>query len=337
MANQQSIIDKEADEDDLEVMPNFAEIRFKDKFVERYSKLTDFETFKKYSLSFLKRSIRVNTLKTSVNEIKKRMEENWELTEVPWCKEGFWIRNIKDGRRDIGNLEEHTLGYIYIQEASSMIPPLVLEPKENEIILDMCASPGSKTTQIGQYMNNTGMLIANDYKGDRLAALGINVQKTGLTNCVLTMMEGRHFIKFKEQPIFDRILVDAPCSGTGNIRRSIKTLTIWNPDMVKRLSGIQKLLLRTGFEILKPNGTLVYSTCTLEPEENEAVVDALLEQYPNAKLEKIPAKKMKINHSPAVLKFEEKEFNTEIEKCLRLWPQDNDSEGFFVAKITKES
>ena len=107
--------------------------------------------------------------------------------------------------------------------------------------------------------------------------------------------------------------------------------------MIKRLSGSQKQLLRTGFEILKPGGTLVYSTCTLEPEENEAVVDSLLEQYPNAKLQKIDAKKLKINHSPAVLKFEDKEYSSEIEKCLRIFPQDNDSEGFFVAKIKKES
>ncbi|MBS3157729.1 NOL1/NOP2/sun family putative RNA methylase [Candidatus Woesearchaeota archaeon] len=318
-------------------MPNHEEIIFKDKFVERYSQLTDFETFKKYSLSFLRRTIRVNTLKISVAELKKRLKENWRLTPVPWCKEGFWIENIKDGRRDIGNLVEHSLGYIYIQEASSMIPPIVLEPKKDEMVLDMCASPGSKTTQIAQYMKNTGLLIANDYKGMRLAPLGMNIQRMGITNAVITLMEGRYFSNFKQNPVFDKVLVDAPCSGTGNIRRSLKTLLIWNPDMIKRLSGSQKQLLRTGFEILKPGGTLVYSTCTLEPEENEAVVDSLLEQYPNAKLQKIDAKKLKINHSPAVLKFEDKEYSSEIEKCLRIFPQDNDSEGFFVAKIKKES
>ncbi|HIH43223.1 TPA: NOL1/NOP2/sun family putative RNA methylase [Candidatus Woesearchaeota archaeon] len=350
MADQQSIIDEEADDDlltedeaksdetsdNLKIIPNHEEIIFKDKFIERYSKLTDFETFKKYSLSFLRRTIRVNTLKISVPELKKRLKENWKLTPVPWCKEGFWIENIKDGRRDIGNLVEHSLGYIYIQEASSLIPPIVLEPKKNEVVLDMCASPGSKTTQIAQYMKNTGLLIANDYKGMRLAPLGMNIQRMGITNTVITLMEGRYFANFKQNPIFDKVLVDAPCSGTGNIRRSLKTLLIWNPDMIKRLGGTQKQLLRTGFEILKPGGTLVYSTCTLEPEENEAVVDSLLEQYPNAKLQKIDAKKLKINHSPAILKFEDKEYSSEIEKCLRIFPQDNDSEGFFVAKIKKE-
>src|SRR3989338_10468710 len=169
MADQQAIIDEEADEENstLKIMPNHEEIIFKDKFVERYYKLTNFKTFKKYSLSFLRRTIRVNTLKITVLELKKRLKEDWKLTPVPWCKEGFWIENIKDGRRDIGNLAEHSLGYIYIQEASSLIPPIVLEPKKDEIVLDMCASPGSKTTQIAQYMKNTGLLIANDYKGMR--------------------------------------------------------------------------------------------------------------------------------------------------------------------------
>ena len=135
------------------IMPNWEEIKFKDKFIERYSELTDFETFKKYSLSFLRRSIRVNTLKISINELKKRIEKNWKLTQIPWCKEGFWLEH-NEGRRDVGNLIEHALGYIYVQEAASMIPPLVLDPKPGEVILDIAASPGSKTSQIAQYMNN---------------------------------------------------------------------------------------------------------------------------------------------------------------------------------------
>src|SRR3989338_5396049 len=145
-------------------IPNSEEIEFKEKFIERYSKLTDFEEFKKYSLSFLRRSIRVNTIKISVDELKKRLEKDWALEQITWCKEGFYIEHIKKERRDIGNLIEHSLGYFYIQEAASMMPPIVLEPKENEIVLDMAASPGSKTTQIASYMKNKGILIANDYQ-----------------------------------------------------------------------------------------------------------------------------------------------------------------------------
>jgi len=311
-------------------MPNAEEIEFKDKFIERYSKLTDFEEFKKYSLSFLRRSIRVNTLKIPISDFKKRLEKDWDLTQIPWCKQGFWIEHKgKEKRRDIGNLIEHLLGYFYVQEAVSMIPPLVLDPKPGETILDIAASPGSKATQISQMMQNKGILIANDYKGDRMRPLGINMQRLGITNSILTLMQGRFFKDLK----FDRILVDAPCSGTGTIRKSLKTLRIWNPNMVKRISGTQRQLLETAFNNLKPNGTIVYSTCTLEPEEDEAVVSSFIEKYPNAKLEDIKLPGLK--RSDPILGFNGEKYNPEVKKCLRLWPQDNDTEGFFVAKIKK--
>jgi len=305
-------------------------IEFKQRFIERYSALTDFKEFKKYSLSFLRRSIRVNTIKISVNELKKRLGKDWKLTQIPWCKEGFWVEH-KQGRRDIGNTIEHQLGYIYVQEAVSMLPPIVLDAKKGEVVLDMCASPGSKASQIAAMMQNKGVLIANDYQGKRLAPLGLNLQRVGVSNCVLTLMEGRFFKEFN----FDRILVDAPCSGTGTIRKSLKTLRIWNPDMIKRLAGTQKQLIETAFNNLKKGGTLVYSTCSLEPEENEAVIDFLLNKYDNAKIEKIELKGLK--RSPVILEFEGKEYDNRIRDCLRLWPQDNDTEGFFVAKIQKIS
>ena len=315
-------------------MPNANEIEFKEKFIERYSKLTEWEEFKKISLSFLRRSIRVNTLKIPINELKKRLEKNWNLTQVPWCKEGFWIEHKGIGdehRRDIGNLIEHSLGYFYTQEAASMIPPLVLEPKENEIVLDIAASPGSKTTQIAQYMNNKGILVANDYTILRMKPLSLNLQRCGVTNCIITLMLGQWFRKSNIE--FDKILVDAPCSGTGTIRKSLKTLRIWNPNMIKRLSITQKQLLETAFKILKPGGTLVYSTCSLEPEENEGVVDFLLSKYKSASLEEIKLKNLK--KSEPILEFEKNNYNSDIKKCLRIWPQDNDTDGFFVAKIKK--
>ncbi len=310
---------------------NFNEIVFKPKFIERYSQLTDWEEFKTCSLSFLNRSIRVNTLKMPIKELKERIENIWNLEQIPWCKEGFWIEHAKKERRDIGNLTEHALGYFYTQEAASMIPPVVLEPKPNEIILDIAASPGSKTTQIAQYMENKGILIANDYTYDRMKPLSINLQRCGVSNSIVTLMEGQWFKKSGIE--FDRILVDAPCSGTGTIRKSLKTIGIWNPDMIRRLSITQKQLIETGFNLLKENGTLVYSTCSLEPEENEEVVDFLINKYENAKLEEI---KLEIKRSPTILEFENKKYSEEIKKCLRIWPQDNDTEGFFVSKIRKE-
>ncbi len=299
-------------------------LKWKEKFIERYSKLTDIDKFKKYSLMFLRKSVRVNTLKISVEECKKKLKD-WQLTPIPWCKEGFFIKH-KKGRLDIGNTLEHQLGYIYVQEAASMIPPIVLDPDE-EKILDMCAAPGSKTSQLASLMKNKGILIANDI-GLRIKSLSFNLQRCGVTNTIVTQMEGRFF---KDK--FDKILVDAPCSGTGTIRKSPKTLLMWNPDMIKRLAGTQRQLISVAFQNLKKNGILVYSTCTLEPEENEAVIDFLLDKYDNAELMDINIKGLK--RSAPVMEFEEKKYNKEIKKCLKIWPQDNDTEGFFICKIRK--
>ncbi|TAL58214.1 MAG: tRNA methyltransferase, partial [Nanoarchaeota archaeon] len=205
--------------------------RLKPDFVSRYKELlgNNYEEFIQCSFSFLRRSLRVNTLKIDVENCKKRLEKNWKLRQVPWCKEGFWIESE---RRDIGNTVEHALGYIYVQEAASMIPPLVLEPQPGETVLDMAAAPGSKTSQMAAMMQNKGILVANDIKPDRLKPLGLNLQRCGITNTVMTIGFGQRF----KEPIFDRILIDAPCSGTGNIRRSLKTVEIWNPSMIKRLA-----------------------------------------------------------------------------------------------------
>lgn len=316
----------------LKEFPNKDQVEFKQKFVERYNQLTDFEEFKRYSLAFPRRSIRVNTLKMTVVDLKARLAKDWELSPVPWCKEGFWLRNIKDGRRDIGNLKEHSMGYIYVQEASSMIPPIVLDPKPGEIVLDMCAAPGSKTSQIVAMMQNTGLLFANDYKGIRLAPLGINLQRVGATNAVITLMQGQWFAKSGIE--FDRILVDAPCSGTGTVCKSLKTLKIWNPNMVKRLAATQKKLAEVAFNVLKPGGVMVYSTCSNEPEEDEGVISWLLEKFENMEIMDI---KLDINRSDPLTEFEGNIYNDEVRKCLRIWPQDNHTEGFFVCKIRKRN
>lgn len=312
----------------LVMWPNADKIEFKDKFIERYSLLTDWETFRTYSMAFLRRCIRINTLKKDIREVKGRLEsKGWKLTPVPWCDHGFWIESE---RRDLGNLIEHSLGYIYVQEAASMIPPIALDPQPGETILDMCAAPGSKTTQIAQYMENKGLLIANDSDHKRVGALGVNLQRCGITNTAVTIMNGIWFKK--AGMMFDRILLDAPCSGTGTIRKSSRVTYEWSPDNVKRISGQQKGLIRSAWNILKPGGTMVYSTCTLEPEENEAVIDHLLENFGNAKIMPI---NLNINSSGPVTEFKGAKYNNEVSKCLRIWPQDNNTEGFFVAKIKK--
>lgn len=313
---------------ELEPMPIADTIVFKEKFIDRYSQLTDWEEFKKYNLAFLPRSIRVNSLKANIKDVKESIEaKGWVLEQIPWCKEGFWISHPE--RRDVGNLLEHKLGYIYVQEAASMIPPLFLEPKAGELILDMCAAPGSKTSQIAAMMQGEGLLFANDYRGQRIQSLGINLQRSGVTNCVVTLMNGENISGLQ----CDRILLDAPCSGTGTIRKSLKTIRIWNPKMLRKISNQQKKLLSNAWKNLKPGGVLVYSTCSLEPEENEAVISWFLNEVDDAHVEKVELSGLKMGKP--VMEFEGDEFHPEVANVCRIWPQDNNTEGFFVAKLLK--
>ncbi|MBR9693428.1 RsmB/NOP family class I SAM-dependent RNA methyltransferase [Candidatus Woesearchaeota archaeon] len=306
------------------------EIEFKPAFEERYRNLMGdrYEEYKKFSSSYIRKCIRVNTLKISVKELKKRLEGEWKLTPVPWCKEAFWIEKKGEARFDIGNLVEHQLGFIYIQESASMIPPVVLAPKPGEKVLDMCSAPGSKTTQLAMYMENEGVLVANDVDWTRLKPLGLNLQRCGITNTIVMMKANRRL----ERESFDKVSVDAPCSGTGTIRRSLKTMRMWSPGLVKRMARDQRRIIQQGFDLLKPGGTLVYSTCTQEPEENEAIVTWLLEKNENAKLQDI---KLDIKRSDVITEWEGTTYHKDIKKVLRIYPQDNDTEGFFVAKVRK--
>lgn len=161
--------------------------------------------------------------------------------------------------------------------------------------------------------------------------LGINLQRMGILNVVESQMRGQQLQRMATR--FDKILVDAPCSGTGTIRKSPETLKIWNPLMVRRLANQQKALIETAFSLLKPGGTLVYSTCSVEPEENEGVVDWLLQKYPVAAV--VEEIKLDISRSSPVLEFEKSSYGSEVRKCLRIWPQDNNTEGFFVAKVLR--
>ena len=314
------------------IMPDAAKYIFKQEFIDRYSKLTDWEEFKKYSLSFLRKGIRVNTLKISVKDCIQRIEaKGWKAVQIPWCTEGFWLEH--NDRRDVGNLMEHHLGYFYVQEAASMIPPIVLNPQPHDAVLDMAASPGSKTTQMAAMMENTGVLVANDYKADRLAALGMNVQRVGAANVVVSLMYGQRMKNVQ----FDRILVDAPCSGTGTIGKSLKTIMMWNPTMVGRLSQQQSQLLENAWRLLKPGGTLVYSTCTLEPQEDEGVISAFAAAHDDAVVDKIAESELPgLKRSKAVLEFNGEKYHQDVKHCLRIWPQDNYTEGFFVTRLKKK-
>jgi len=307
--------------------PSLAKLEWKPAMVARYEKFTDVAALKKYSTSYLRKAIRVNTIKTNVETVVARLKDEWHLEPVPWCPEGFWITHKKGIRTDIGNLLEHALGYIYIQDPASMIPPLVLRPQPGDTVLDMCAAPGSKTTQMAALMNNEGVIVANDVAHQRLAALGINIQRMGVLNAIVTQNQGQRITG-----IFDKILLDAPCSATGTIRRSGSSLRMWSLPALQRISSLQRTLLGRSWKLLKPGGVMVYSTCSLEPEENEMVVHEFVSKNVDASV--IPFE-LKISSPGTLTSFEGVTFLDEVKNCLRIFPQDNDCEGFFVAKLQK--
>jgi len=267
-------------------------------------------------------NIRVNTLKISVEELKEKLEKkNCEIEEIPWVKEGFWVRNC-----DLSKSIEHILGYFFIQNASSMIPPLVLNPEKNDTILDLCAAPGAKTTQMAAMMKNQGLIIANDVHLKRLKALRGNLQRCGVTNTITTLMNGKSF--WKTGLKFKKILLDVPCSGSGTLNpRVFKQLSF---GALKMLSSIQKKLLISASKCLEKGGTIVYSTCSLEPEENEEVIDFAIKKL-GLKTKKIEIEAPFVH---AFSKWEEKEFDDSVTKAIRIIPSEK-TEGFFVCKLVK--
>ncbi len=296
----------------------------KDTFKEKYTRLTDYNQYEHILNTFVRKAIRINTLKVKTSEIKKNLLSKYSLTQIPWCKEGFWIESE---RRDFGNIYEHQLGHIYIQEAASMLPPCILNPKKQDKVLDMTASPGSKTTQCAALMKNTGVIIANDVSYERMLPLSHNIQRCGVVNTITTITDARRI-----SGTYDKILLDAPCSGTGTIRgptgNAKYIMEKYSQQYIKMLTRLQKQLILNAYHNLKERGTLVYSTCSLEPEEDEEVVQFLLEET-NAKLEKISLKiKSEVN-------LDYGNYSSELSKCIKLWPQFYDTEGFFIAKIKK--
>ena len=311
----------------------------KPEFVERMQELLpDEKDFKAYTdiLNELPvKSIRCNTLKISPEDLKKRFEKyNWKVNQ-PWkdYPEVMIIEsNLEPG--ELGRSIEHLLGYYYIQELASMLPIIALQPKPHEKHLDLCASPGSKTTQASAQMKNSGTILANEVSMGRLRILASNLERCGVANTIITRKEGAAFCKrLKEKIEFDKILVDAPCSGEGTLRSSIKTYTMWNLNTVKQLSKVQRQLAESAFELLKVGGEMIYSTCTHAPEENEGTVDYLLEKFKD-EIEIIKSN-LPIKTRAGITKWQDQEYNEKVKLSCRVYPQDNNTEGFFVAKFRR--
>ncbi|MCE9678348.1 16S rRNA (cytosine(1407)-C(5))-methyltransferase RsmF [Shewanella sp. AS1] len=275
----------------------------------------------------LRASIRVNTLKIGVDEFLTLMQEKgWQFEPIPWCGSGFWIQVEPDVQ--LGNTIEHIQGLFYIQEASSMLPPQALFPQGIEdatslTLLDMASAPGSKTTQLAMMMQNQGVLVANEYSSSRVKVLHANVLRMGVKNCALTHFDARVFGEYLYNS-FDAILLDAPCSGEGTVRKDPDALKHWDSDEIESIAATQIDLLESALAALKTGGSLVYSTCTLNRLENQEVCLALKSRYGDA-----------VEFESLDNLFVGADKACTPEGFLHVWPQIYDSEGFFVAKIRK--
>lgn len=276
-------------------------------------------------------SFRTNTIKIKTSELEKLLQKQGFLIEkVPWYEDSFILKN--KSIRELTETEAYKQGLLYIQNLSSMIPALVLDPKPNEKILDLTAAPGSKTTQIAALMQNTGELTANDLSYKRLFKLKENLTNMGVTNTKVLNLHGESFWE-KLPEYFDRTIVDVPCSMEGRIRiDEPKTYQDWSPKKIKQLSKLQKYLLRSAISATKVGGTIVYSTCTLSPEENEEVIEWVVNKTPKA-LSVEPITLPNVPLQNGILSWKKKQFN-HASNCSRVIP-DGTMEGFFIAKLHK--
>ncbi|MCJ7733854.1 MAG: RsmF rRNA methyltransferase first C-terminal domain-containing protein [Anaerolineales bacterium] len=267
--------------------------------------------------------LRLNPSKTSLDEIQKQIPEN--LTALPWCKDGFYI---KEGS-GLGKHPFHAAGLFYLQEPSAMVPAVILDPQPGENVLDLCAAPGGKTTQIQALMGNLGFLIANDSNPRRVQSLGLNVDRWGARNTAVICETPQRIFEHLGS-YFDRVLVDAPCSGEGTFRSDPGEIKKWSPEFSKRCAIIQDEILWFAGKLVRPGGILVYSTCTFNQLENEGTIKRFLEKEPNFKLDQPPGI---TGFSPGI-PFDKTD-SIDIRNAVRIWPHRTTGEGHFIARLKK--
>lgn len=269
-------------------------------------------------------AIRVNTLKVDPERARSAMEEaGLAIEPIGWLPHAHRVTAGEPGRT-----LPHFLGWIYVQSASSMLPPLaVRDALDDACVLDGCAAPGSKTTQLAQLMGNSGAIVANDRTEGRIAALKGNLGRCGVANAVVTQ-EDLRFVDW-EADAFDVALVDAPCSGEGILRKSWGPLEHWTEHRVRSIGGVQKQLLDRAIDLTRPGGRVVYSTCTFGPEECEAVVDHALA---TRDVDVVPLD-LEVPARPGVTAWGDETYDDRVASCARIYPHDVDTDGFFLGVL----
>lgn len=268
-------------------------------------------------------SLRVNTLRTEPEVVHRMLTaQGYRVTPVTFADELL----VVEGLMQPGSLLPALLGYYHPQGLTSALASLVLAPQPGERVCDLCAAPGSKTTHMAQLMRGEGIIVANDRNDKRMAMLGYNLKRLGMLNVVTTCYAGQNFpLRCK----FDRVLVDAPCSGEGTYRWDEAGQLLHYRPSQGDLPRLQTQLLLRGFDLLAEGGTLLYATCTYNPAEDEAVVQALLEQRP-AMLQPIT---LEVPHCAGLRHWRTDTYDPSMEHCWRLYPHYLNAVGFFLACI----
>ncbi|MEK3974476.1 16S rRNA (cytosine(967)-C(5))-methyltransferase RsmB [Psychrobacillus sp. FSL K6-1267] len=265
-------------------------------------------------------TLRVNLFKRTVEQVMHLMtQEGYVVAQSEVIPECIYLFNGQAAKTTA-----FQKGFVTIQDESSMIPAYALQPEPGMIVLDMCSAPGGKTTHIAEKMKNTGKLVAMDIHQHKLKLVKENAERLGFSFIETVEKDGRKASELFPEQTFDRILVDAPCSGLGVMKRKPDIKYTKNEKDFDSLKPIQLKLLDEAYKLLKPNGLMVYSTCTVDKEENEGTAKLFLENHPDMQLKSFPDVVKNIKQQ-------------EEDGMLQLFPQDLRSDGFFVAVFQKQS
>lgn len=287
----------------------------------------EYELYKAALQKGLRHALRVNTSRISVEDFISICPT--ELTPVPWCKNGFYYDEEKFAA---SKHPFYYAGLYYLQEPSAMLPASVLPVEEDDKVLDICAAPGGKSTELIQHIGKTGYLVSNDISASRAKALLKNLEVFGAENILITC-ESPDRISSAFPGYFDKILIDAPCSGEGMFRKSSSMISAWSDDRVKEFSDIQRSILKEIVKALKPGGMILYSTCTFNAYEDEQSVEYLLSLDDSLRLADFPSYE---GFVPGNNSWGETNVK-DIEKTKHLFPHRIEGEGHFVSLIKSEA
>ncbi len=297
---------------------------FEDNMIELLGE--DFDRYKECLDKPMYHGIRINTMKISVEDFLKI--NPFHLKPVPWCSNGFYYDEQLDKP---SKHPYYYAGLYYIQEPSAMTPAAVIPIEKGDRVLDICAAPGGKSTELAAKLDGTGVLVSNDISASRAKALLKNLEVFGATNALI-ISEAPYKLSERFAGYFDKILIDAPCSGEGMFRKSNSMITAWENNGNQLFRDLQESILKEVVKMLKPGGKILYSTCTFSPLENEKSIEYLLDLDDSLSICDFPKYEGFDNGHPEWSETG----NPDLTRCARLWPHRIEGEGHFVTLVEKE-